>query len=73
MSIQWEKFILNPRWKDSSGAAGMFFLAIVMCVMCFSSLSIGTGTQSTDKKFEIPAVSRQPLLVDETESGFGII
>lgn len=48
MSITQERFILNPRRKDSSGAAGMFFLAIVMCVMCFTSISIGTSSDSSN-------------------------
>jgi hypothetical protein len=47
MSMQQERFILNPRRKEGSGAAGMFFLAIVMCVMCFTSISIGTTSSDT--------------------------
>jgi len=52
----------------------MFFLAIVMCVMCFGSLTIGTTSDSTSRKFELPTdVSRQPLLIKETSSSFGIL
>lgn len=51
----------------------MFFLAIVMCVMCFTSISIGTssGDSSNTKKFELPDMARKPLLIEEETSGFG--
>jgi hypothetical protein len=49
------------------GGAGLFFLAIVMCVMCLSSMAVGGG-KSEGHSFTVKQPQRVNLLIEQGES-----